>query len=147
MATNENGETGVKDFFKNNKVGGDDFYFTDVGTVTCPLGTYVIHETKAPEGYLISEKTYIVNVNRAATGEYASNIVYDGDTGDIIPFIEEENYFLGNEQVKKGDLEFHKTNTDGVILPGVPFKITSTSTGEWHVMVTDENADVNTTNE
>ena len=62
MATDKNGLTCVSEQYRNFKVDGDDFYENEDGVIACPLGSYVVHEVKAPEGYLLSEKTYIVQV-------------------------------------------------------------------------------------
>lgn len=72
------------------------------------------------------------------------SIVYDADTGEQISYIEEENYFKGFEQVKKGDYKFVKVDADNHELSGIPFKITSQTTGEWHIVVTDANGIVDT---
>lgn len=73
MATDKNGETGVAEDYKEQKVAGDDFYYKpydkDKSFIVCPLGTYVVHEVKAPDGYLLSEKFYIVQVVKSPTGE------------------------------------------------------------------------------
>lgn len=72
-------------------------------------------------------------------------------TGEIIPDPQSGTPAIkAKEQVDKGDFQFDKA----VRLPGepqtrltrIPFKVTSTTTGEWHVVVTDNNAQVNSEN-
>ena len=87
-----------------------------------PFGLYSIQEVKAGEGYLLTD------------GEpHEFRIAKDGVL---------VNPFGGafENQVMRSDLEFTKKGDDGQDrLAGVPFKLTSKTTGESHVVVTDEN--------
>ena len=87
-----------------------------------PFGLYSIQEVKAGEGYLLTD------------GEpHEFRIAKDGVL---------VNPFDGavENQVMRSDLEFTKKGDDGQDrLAGVAFKLTSKTTGESHVVVTDEN--------
>ena len=87
-----------------------------------PFGLYSIQEVKAGEGYLLTD------------GEpHEFRIAKDGVL---------VNPFGGafENQVMRSDLEFTKKGDDGQDrLAGVAFKLTSKTTGESHVVVTDEN--------
>ena len=87
-----------------------------------PFGPYSIQEVKAGEGYLLTD------------GEpHEFRIAKDGVL--VNPF---DGAF--ENQVMRSDLEFTKKGDDGQDrLAGVAFKLTSKTTGESHVVVTDEN--------
>lgn len=86
------------------------------------FGLYSIQEVKAGEGYLLTD------------GEpHEFRIAKDGVL--VNPF---DGAF--ENQVMRSDLEFTKKGDDGQDrLAGVAFKLTSKTTGESHVVVTDEN--------
>lgn len=110
-------------------VSGDKFYHASNGEVTLPLGTVLIRESKAPEGYLLSNEVYV------------RNITSDGHAEMVKTYKEPTT----PEQVKRGDLEFVKVKDASMArLAGVPFKITSKTTGESHIIVTDANGYANT---
>ena len=110
-------------------VSGDKFYHASNGEVTLPLGTVLIRESKAPEGYLLSNEVYV------------RNIASDGHAEMVKAYKEPTT----PEQVKRGDLDFVKVkNASMARLAGVPFKITSKTTGESHIIVTDANGYANT---
>ena len=104
----------------------------DGKTISLPLGKVVIKETKAPKGYLLSDAVYTVNI----TSEGTSETVRTYNAPDA------------PEQVKRGDLEFVKVS-DGDLnrLANVPFQITSLTTGESHILVTDKNGYASTSAE
>lgn len=58
-----------------------------------------------------------------------------------------ENKFCAPvDRVSRNDLRFDKKDGDGATqLAGIPFVLRSKTTGEWHVLVTDENGIVDTT--
>lgn len=92
-----------------------------------PLGTVTVREVQTPEGYLLDAQEHTLNVTVDAAG-------YDSAVYELTP----DGDFA--EQVERGDLELVKV-ADGTQqrLAGVPFKLTSKTTGESHVIVTDAN--------
>lgn len=124
------------------KIGGDDFYTTEFGNVTFPLGTVTIEETKAPEGYLL-EGAFLQaeGSTEKIEGKYVSQIRQDGD----VAYLTGGNVYTMSDGVKRGDLEFVKIeNSTHKRLANVPFTITSKTTKESHTIVTDENGYANT---
>ncbi len=111
-------------------VSGDDFFLNSEGFYTIPIGTLLIQETKAPEGYLLDDDTVYV---RQVTSE------------GIVETVKTYNMPEHPEQVKRGDLMLVKAAEDtSHRLASVPFKITSLTTGESHVLVTDANGEAKT---
>lgn len=105
-------------------VDGDDLYRNSDNTITLPLGTYLLQETKSPNGYVINEEVFV------------RQITSDGIMEDVNTYNAPEVA----ERVKRGDVEFSKVNPESQQrLAGIPFMVTSESTGESHVIVTDEN--------
>ena len=122
-------EDGFCDLDEKYLVSGDKFYHASNGEVTLPLGTVLIRESKAPEGYLLSNEVYVRNITSDGTAEMVKT--YKEPTTP--------------EQVKRGDLDFVKVKDSSMArLAGVPFKITSKTTGESHIIVTDANGYANT---
>lgn len=112
-------------FTKDYLVSGDEFYYQSDGKTPCiPLGHVRITEMKAPEGYRLTDEIFTADIISAGVKETVK--VYNTQTAA--------------EQVKRGDLEFVKVS-DGDLerLAGVPFTITSLTTGENHTIVTDKN--------
>ena len=92
-----------------------------------PFGTYTLQEVKVGEGYNLTDGT-----------AYEFSIREDGVI--VNPLDDGEHDGHVHNQVKRGDLEFNKKADDnGNRLALVPFKVTSLTTGESHVVVTDEN--------
>ena len=99
---------------------------------TLPYGHYRVDETKAPEGYL---------------NEGRISLEFDvTEDGKIIELTAEDQSI--SNQVIRGDLELVKVS-DGDLsrLTGVPFTITSKTTGESHTIVTDRNGYASTSAE
>ena len=99
---------------------------------TLPYGKYRIEESNAPEGYL---------TDGAKPIEF--DIVNDGE---IVDLTDEANSVYN--QIKRGDLEGVKIG-DGTHkrLANVPFRITSKTTGESHIIVTDKNGQFSTSSD
>ncbi|HEK8750726.1 TPA: VaFE repeat-containing surface-anchored protein, partial [Clostridioides difficile] len=94
-----------------------------------PYGKYRIEESKAPEGYL---------TDGAEPIEF--EITEDGKIVDLTG----TDTSIYN-QVKRGDLEGVKIGAGThKRLAGVPFRITSKTTGESHIIVTDDNGQFST---
>lgn len=233
-------------------ISGDAFYLNSVGDVTLPIGTITIQETKAPEGYVLSDEVFVRQITSEGDMESVNTynlplvdntpkkggieiekrdletnaltpqggasldgtqfaIVNENDKGAFVDGIEyqpgevckiltiengvaatsdqtlpygdysiqeivagkgynltdgEKRYFSITEdhqmvhysdtvegaeggafknQVKRGDLKFiKKLELTENSMSGIPFKITSKTTGESHIVVTDENGEVNT---
>ena len=49
------------------KVSGDDWYYDDRGNISLPVGTFTVQETKAPEGYVMSDPD--VHLGQVKAGE------------------------------------------------------------------------------
>lgn len=87
-----------------------------------PYGDYLVREVEAPEGYLGTD------------AEVPFSIEEDGEVVELTGERAVAN------QVRRGELELVKVS-DGDLsrMAGVPFRITSATTGESHVVVTDGN--------
>ena len=97
-----------------------------------PYGKYRIEESKAPEGYL---------TDGAKPIEF--EITEDGKIVDLTG----TDTSIYN-QVKRGDLEGVKIGAGThQRLAGVPFRITSKTTGESHIIVTDDNGQFSTSSD
>ena len=105
-------------------VSGDAFWYRLDGTPALPRGTVVIRETKAPMGYVKSDEVFFQKIQENNSVEGV--ITYNA------PEVA--------EQVYRSDIEFtKKADNSSDRLAGVPFKVTSLTTGESHIAVTDEN--------
>ena len=117
-------EDGYSHFDANHFVFGDSFYYDETNMPTIPRGTIVVRETKAPTGYLKSNAVSFQKIME----------------GSDIPALRTYNAAEVPEQVYRSDFEFTKKAENGSEhLAGVPFKVTSLTTGESHIAVTDEN--------
>ena len=115
---------------KTIHTGVDGIAVTDADTL--PYGKYRIEESNAPEGYL---------TDGAKPIEF--EITEDGKIVDLT----DETHSIYN-QIKRGDLEGVKIG-DGTHkrLANVPFRITSKTTGESHIIVTDKNGQFSTSSD
>ena len=99
-----------------------------------PYGSYQMVETKPGEGYLHTDQTV-----------RSFQIRQDGQ---VIEFRDGDAAY---NQVIRGDLQFIKVGEGGEAnmarFANVAFKLTSQTTGESHIVVTDENGEVRTTTE
>jgi hypothetical protein len=99
-------------------------------TDALPYGTYTARETKASRGYLLNDKwskTFSVS-EQGAIADCTDSPV--------------------EQQVIRGDLSAVKAEEDSMArMAWVPFLVTSQTTGEWHVVVTDENGMIDTSSD
>ncbi len=90
-----------------------------------PYGKYSYEETKAPKGYL-------------ATGSGLTGIFTIKENGVIVDLNKKETAIKNN--VIRGDITFTKSDAEtSERMANIPFKITSNTTGESHIIYTDEN--------
>ena len=115
---------------KTIHTGVDGIAATDADTL--PYGRYKISESKNPTGYLTTG---------AVDCEF--DIVNDGEIMDLT----DEAHSIYN-QIIRGDIEGVKIG-DGTHkrLTNVPFRITSKTTGESHIIVTDANGQFSTSSD
>ena len=119
--TNANG---FSYFDTEHFVSGDAFFYNGQNNICIPRGTIVIRETKAPAGYVKSDDVSFQKIQENPI------------TGAVRTY----NVPKVAEQVYRSDIEFTKKADNGSDrLAGVPFKVTSLTTGESHIAVTDEN--------
>ena len=115
---------GFSYFDTEHFVSGDAFFYNGQNNICIPRGTVVIRETKAPAGYVKSDDVSFQKIQENPT------------TGAVRTY----NVPKVAEQVYRSDIEFTKKADNGSDrLAGVPFKVTSLTTGESHIAVTDEN--------
>lgn len=111
-------------------VSGDSLYTSTDGYATLPIGTVSVQETKAPQGYLLTDST--VHVQQVTSNSATERVTTFVEPSEDAPTV--------REQVKRGDIAFNKVHGEDMTgLAGVPFKITSKTTGESHIAITDVN--------
>ena len=97
-----------------------------------PYGKYRIEESEAPEGYL---------TDGAKAIEFTIT-----ENGKIVDLTDEAHSIYN--QIKRGDLEGVKIGAGThKRLADVPFRITSKTTGESHIVVTDDNGQFSTSSD
>lgn len=112
------------------KVSWGEFFRNSSGEITLPLGTAVIRETKAPEGYLLNDEVLVRQIT--PSGDGATDTLYQ--TPEV-----PEQVIRGDLQIVKflgseDDEEDQKTPLEGIV-----FTVTSKTTGEKIRITTDEN--------
>ena len=136
VITDSEGKAELTDAYLDMSFENSAFYLDSKGSICLPLGTVTIQEVKAPEGYLLNSKIYTAEIKEGSeTVETVNtfNAPVIGTNDEVA------------EQIKRGDIQFVKVK-DGTMtrLPGVQFKITSKTTGESHIVCTDENGMIDT---
>ena len=137
MKTDDRGFTRLGEKYK---VSGDDFYFNSTGDVTLPLGTITIQETKAPQGYLLSDEIFVRQIISQGAAEQVET--YN------MPTIEED-IIRGDIQIAKYGENNDETGDSGADikhpLKDIKFHLTSKTTGDVFTIVTDEQGIASTT--
>lgn len=112
----ETDEDGFAMLHPDYLVSGDAFYYNSAGTsVTLPLGTVTIQETRAPEGYLINNELFIRQI--AASGSMESVETYNEPTV-------KESVIRGGVSVEKWDMELDRNDPQGdAMLSNAVFEI------------------------
>ncbi|MGN0361973.1 MAG: VaFE repeat-containing surface-anchored protein [Bilifractor sp.] len=137
LQTNNNGFIALSPSYKAPNVQSDEFYVTD-GQVGMPIGTILIQETKAPDGYQLNNQIYVVHFNPDANGDVK------GSVDSIYAVDDATDQVKAKEQATRGGLNFQKRDANNSPMSGVPFVITSETTGESHVIIADADGKVNT---
>ena len=109
----------------------DGRFVADTGQGALPFGTYEVHEiqTTRPQdcGYLFDGQS----------SAWSKTFTISSD-GQVVDYSEAPDACAN--QVVRGDFSLSKVESPSMKrLAGVPFKITSATSGEWHVIVTDAN--------
>lgn len=129
VETDNDGYAHLRDSYK---VSGDQLYYNVDGNACVPVGTLLIQETKAPQSYLLPDPNPVE----------VRNVTMSNDS---IPTVGVLNPPVVNEKVKRGDMKLAKFRAIGLErLSGIPFRLTSLDTGESHIVVTDNNGEINT---
>ena len=89
-----------------------------------PYGSYIVKELGSSTGY-INDSTAQHNVTIPTSGSSTITVSF-------------------KNQVIRGDVKFKKVNQDGQAMANIPFRITSKTTGESHIVITNSNGVVNT---
>lgn len=135
------------EFSDRYKVSGDPFYYSkEDKEPVFPLGTIVIEEVKAPEGYLLEGAVFQKAPDREELPDAEQE---EGWTSVCVIQIKQEgetahlsggNTYYAADEVIRGDFSFTKIDEKTQkVMAGIPFRITSVTTGESHVVVTDDN--------
>lgn len=109
-----------------------DLYRDSKDRYVIPIGIITIEEISAPEGYKRNEELFIRAIRETGTVETLQTFKTLTD-GDAV-----------TEQVYRGDISFSKSADGGRKMKYIPFKISSVTTGESHIVFTDENGYANT---
>ena len=117
----------------------DGAFVANAGESCLPYGTYEVREVQTMRdrvnGYLFDDES--------KTWSQTVSIREDGQIVDLTG----EADACAN-QVVRGDIELVKVKSPNMQrLAGIPFRVTSTTTGEWHVIVTDANGCATTASE
>lgn len=116
--TNEKGRIRIMD--ESLKVSGDDLFYNSMRQITLPVGTLLIQETKAPEGYLIDPTVYVRNITPDGTLEAVNS--YNA------PVVQEQVIMGRIQIVKHTDTGITKVETPEV---GATFNIYLVSAGSY----------------
>lgn len=102
-------------------VSGDELYYAENGDPTLPIGTVLMQETKAPEGYFINDEVYLVKITESG----ADQAIIGTYNAPITP----EQVLTGNIQITKAT----RTGLDKHVIPedGAVFEIYLKSAGSY----------------
>ena len=107
-------------------------YVDSSGHYTLPIGIVTIQETAAPKGYLLDRTVFVRAITELGTKESVDSFQALVDTDAVA------------EQVFRSDITFSKSAEGKERLHNIPFRITSKTTGESHIIITDDNGYANT---
>lgn len=126
-----------------------DSFFVWKNKRAVPLGTLVIRELQAPTGYLSVEnhgKIYIDGKLYPSSKPILIQFIWNVEQQKIDIQIQEETHpseevkIFVQDSIQRGDLSFLKTDyRNGSPMGHIAFLLTSKTTGEKHILVTDDN--------
>lgn len=112
-------------YAQEDLVSGDALYISPSGQPSIPIGTITIQETKAPEGYLLNQQLFVMQITSKGTDQYVNT--YNQPT---IP-----------ENILKLDLKKVQEEREDIVIPGAKFEHTKPD-GTKEIVVTDENGEL-----
>lgn len=146
--TNNVTDDGVITLNDDSLVSGDWIFKDSNNEYVLPLGILKVTEVKAPEGYVLNKAERSIEIYED-NGDVLKR-TYEGDWSDheVSSGVENKQAGVVDNVVKRSDIEFNKKQA-GTMTPlaNVPFLITSKTTGEQHIVVTDDNGYINTAND
>ena len=102
--TNENGIVRLENSFF---VSGDALYLNAAGVPVIPLGTIVIQETKAPEGYLLNDEIFVIPVTSDTTSENVTSYIAPAVSENVLK-LKLKKMQSGTDRVIEGAIFEHK---------------------------------------
>lgn len=141
--TDENGAVKMAEEAYLIKERSSELYYNKSGKPIFPYGAITIEETKAPAGYTRTGAFVTTDGTEKSNADGLIFVVINRDytTAKFIG----TNSLIKKEVNLRGDIKFKKVALDtDKPLSGIAFRITSKTTGESHVVVTDENGMIDT---
>lgn len=141
--TDENGAVKMAEEAYLIKERSSEIYYNKSGKPIFPYGAITIEETKAPAGYTRTGAFVTTDGTEKSNADGLIFVVINRDytTAKFIG----TNSLIKKEVNLRGDIKFKKVALDtDKPLSGIAFRITSKTTGESHVVVTDENGMIDT---
>lgn len=141
--TDENGAVKMAEEAYLIKERSSELYYNKSGKPIFPYGAITIEETKAPAGYTRTGAFVTTDGTEKSNANGLIFVVINRDytTAKFIG----TNSLIKKEVNLRGDIKFKKVALDtDKPLSGIAFRITSKTTGESHVVVTDENGMIDT---
>lgn len=149
LSTNKEGKIDFQNAECDNNYASDDFYYYNKQRAI-PLGTIVIREIVPPTGYLNIEEGGFTYINGQAFQKNQPIIMelkWDASDNQIKIAFNQQTLSSKDkitidvfDQVQRGDLAFLKSDYQtGKPMAHIAFILTSKTTGESHIIVTDDN--------
>ena len=111
------------------------------------MGSVMHSELKQPARVMLFPLVGICYNISLLIKEMASNSAYilSGETKEVTTSSSATSTVIFYNQVVRGDIKFKKIDTtSGEVMKNIPFRITSLSNGESHIVVTNNDGIVNT---
>lgn len=113
-----------------------------------PYGTYTLQETKTNLSYKLTDSEpheFHIRIEKQIVGKDDDSLLRTKEETQALinKWVGSTNYPLANlvypDQVYRGPLEFTKKDPNGQPMVDIPWKITNTTTGEVHYILSDNN--------